>query len=133
MILVLVVATAVFHGPTTYPGQETVVCGRSTRYEDQLCHALSKGREWRYEDAAAAYEEAARYSMPDSPRAAEAYAAAGKMWMAAGRPEHAVSAIDRALSNKGLQPERRAEALRDRTQAATMLGRRVQTSNNRRK
>ena len=117
-MILLLTALALAPDPPATSGDEIVVCSRSTSYEDQLCAALQAGKSWNYADAAAAYERAAQYSIPTSPKAALAYAAAGNMWIAAGEPGKAALALDRALAHPGLQADQRGQALLDRARAA---------------
>ena len=114
MILALAAALASAQAGTA----DVTVCGRTMRYEDQVCAALQAGKTLSFKDSAEAYERAAVHSVPNGPNQARAYAAAGNMWIAAGEPGKAALALDRALAGTGLQAEQRGEALLDRARAA---------------
>ncbi len=113
MILALAAALASAQAPAA----DTVVCGRTMSYEDQICAALQAGKTLSHTESAEAFERAAQYAVP-GPSQARAYAAAGNMWIAAGEPGKAALALDRALVGTGLQAEQRGEALLDRARAA---------------
>jgi hypothetical protein len=98
---------------------EVVVCGRTMRFEDQYCAAVTEGRRWGHRQAAEAHERAGQYALPA--RAPVAYLAAANNWIAAGEPAKAVVAFDRALA-AGLTREARRDALRARAKAALAAG-----------
>jgi tetratricopeptide (TPR) repeat protein len=83
-----------------------------------VCRALDAQKSGRADDAAQAFEEAARASSEKDPKTARMWAAAGNMWIAAGQPGKAALDLDRALSLPGLESEQRGEALLDRARAA---------------
>ena len=121
MILLLLAATAAAAAqPAPAAAGATVVCGRTMSYEDSVCAAIQAGKELRPAEAAEAYERAAQYAIGDAAKA-RAQAAAGNMWIAAGKPGKAALALDRALAGTGLQSEQRGEALLDRARAAEAL------------
>ena len=94
--------------PYATEGEEIFVCSRTMRFEDQYCAAVTEGRRWGHAEAAAAHEAEARYSLPH--RSAASYIAAANNWIAAGEPEKAVVAFDRALA-AGLKGEDRVQVL----------------------
>jgi tetratricopeptide (TPR) repeat protein len=68
--------------------------------------------------AAQAFEEAAKGSPDNDPKATRMWAAAGNAWIAAGDAAKAAADLDKALALPGLESEQRGEALLDRARAA---------------
>jgi tetratricopeptide (TPR) repeat protein len=83
-----------------------------------VCRALDAQKNGRADEAAQAFEEAAKASSDKDPKTARMWAAAGNMWIAAGQAGKAALALDKALALPGLEAEQRGEALLDRGRAA---------------
>lgn len=83
-----------------------------------VCRALDAQKNGRADEAALAFEEAARASSDKDPKTARMWAAAGNLWIAAGQPGKAALDLDKALALPGLEAEQRGEALLDRARAA---------------
>jgi tetratricopeptide (TPR) repeat protein len=86
--------------------------------EALVCRALDAQKAGRAEEAAQAFEEAARTSSDKDPKTARMWAAAGNLWIAAGQAGKAALDLDKALALPGLEAEQRGEALLDRARAA---------------
>src|SRR5436305_11961227 len=87
-----------------------------------VCRALEAQKNGKSEEAAQAFEEAAKASSDKDPRTARMYAAAGNLWIAANQAGKAALDLDRALALPGLEAEQRGEALLDRARAAEAQG-----------
>ncbi len=83
-----------------------------------VCRAIRASADHKPAEAAEAFEQAAQALEPSDPQVARLLAAAGNMWIAAGRPGKAALALDKAVSGSGLQGPQRGEALLDRARAA---------------
>jgi tetratricopeptide (TPR) repeat protein len=83
-----------------------------------VCRAIRASADHKPEAAAEAFEQAAHSLDESNPETSRLWAAAGNMWISAGRPGKAAYALDRALAGSGLQAEQRGLALLDRARAA---------------
>lgn len=83
-----------------------------------VCRALRSSATNDPEAAAESFEQAALQSHVASGDAPKLWAAAGNMWIAAGRPAKAALALDKAIAGNGLSGAQRGEALLDRARAA---------------
>ena len=93
-------------------------CPNLVTPEALVCRALVAQKAGEHDEAAQAFEEAAKASPEKDPKTARLFAAAGNMWIAADEPGKAALNLDRALALPGLQAEQRGEALLDRARAA---------------
>lgn len=87
-----------------------------------VCRALDAQKAGHADEAAQAFEEAAKASSDKDPRTARMFAAAGNMWIEANQPGKAALDLDRALALPGMEAEQRGEALLDRARAAEAQG-----------
>lgn len=83
-----------------------------------VCRALQAQKGGDNEGAAEDFEEAAKASIDKDPNVARLWAAAGNLWIAAGKPAKAAADLDQALALPGLVAAQRGEALLDRARAA---------------
>jgi tetratricopeptide (TPR) repeat protein len=118
MILSLALALAASE-PAPSPASS---CPSTLTAEAQTCRALEASKAGRFAEAAAAFDSAADLSPAGDPSRDRAFAAAGKMWIAAGQPGKAALSLDKALAGTGLQAEQHGLALLDRARAAEALG-----------
>jgi tetratricopeptide (TPR) repeat protein len=83
-----------------------------------VCRALEAQKSGQSDEAAEAFEEAAKASSDKDAKTARMWAAAGNLWIAANQPGKAAIDIDKALALPGLEGEQRGQALLDRARAA---------------
>ena len=112
MILLLAAALAAAAPPATDRCPEVVTP------DALVCRALQAQKNGHSDEAAQAFEEAAKASTGKDPKIARLWAAAGNMWIAADQPGKAAIDIDKALTLPGLEGDQRGEALLDRARAA---------------
>lgn len=97
------------------PRRETCPDGETP--EAYSCKAMKAARAGDNAKAAQLFEQGAALAKTgDTP--AKMLAAAGNLWIAAGQPDKAAPALDKALGMPGLQGFQRGEALLDRARAA---------------
>ena len=91
--------------------------------EGLMCRGLALAGQNRFEDAAAAFAEAARLAETRRDlRAADYWAQAGNAWLAAGDAAKARAALDAALAAGTLADLQRGEAYLDRARALVATG-----------
>ena len=110
MILIALAAAVAAQSPAACPNVVTP--------DAFVCRALAADKARNPQEAALAFEQAAKAASETDPATSRMWAAAGNMWIAAGQPGKAALALDRALAGTGLQAEQRGEALLDRARAA---------------
>ena len=103
---------------TAAPVPAPAACPDVVTPEALVCRALVAQKNGKPDEAAQAFEEAAKASPEKDPRTARMWAAAGNLWIAANQPGKAAFDLDRALALPGLEAEQRGEALLDRARAA---------------
>lgn len=86
------------------------------------CRALRAAKAGEHEEAATAFEQAALATADSEAAKARAFAAAGNMWIAAGKAGKAALALDKALASPALIAEQRGQVQLDRARAAEMQG-----------
>lgn len=104
------------------PAASPPTCAGETDVAAKLCTAISAQKGGRFAEAAADFESGAGLLKPGDPEIDRMLAAAGNMWIAAGQPGKAATALDKALAGTGLLAEQRGEALLDRARAAEAQG-----------
>jgi tetratricopeptide (TPR) repeat protein len=121
LLAALLAATA---QPTMTPvvAAQAVQCSDSPGTNRKICEALAAQSAGRFAEAAAGFESAAVDLKPGDPVADRMLAAAGNMWIAAGEPGKAATALDKGLAGSGLLADQRGEALLDRARAAEAQG-----------
>ena len=119
MILSLALALAAAQ-PAPAPAQPS--CPTVLTHEAQSCRAIAASKAGRFAEAATSFEGAADLAPARDPARDRALAAAGNMWIAAGQPDKAAVALDKALAGTGLQAEQHGLALLDRARAAEAQG-----------
>ena len=87
-----------------------------------VCRALAAERGGRHAEAAEGFEQAAAASPASVPDQARMFAAAGNLWISAGQPARAATALDRALAGNGLEGIQYGLAVLDRARAAEAQG-----------
>jgi len=97
-------------------------CPSVLTQQAQSCRAIEASKAGRFADAAIAFESTAELTSPTDPAHDRALAAAGNMWIAAGQPGKAATALDKALAGNGLKAEQHGLALLDRARAAEAQG-----------
>ena len=97
-------------------------CPTVLTHEAQACRAIEASKAGRFAEAATAFEAAAELSSATDPARDRALAAAGNMWIAAGQPGKAATALDKALAGSGLKADQHGLALLDRARAAEAQG-----------
>lgn len=119
MILPLALAVAAAQASPPTP---VAACPSVLTHDAQSCRAIEASKAGRFTEAATAFESAADLVSPSDPARDRALAAAGNMWIAAGKPGLAAQALDKALAGKGLLAEQHGLALLDRARAAEAQG-----------
>ena len=97
-------------------------CTMAVGPERHACLAVNRQLTGRFAESAKEFELGAGLVKPGDPAADRMLAAAGNMWIAAGQPQKAALALDKALAGTGLLAEQRGEALLDRARAAEAQG-----------
>jgi tetratricopeptide (TPR) repeat protein len=97
-------------------------CPDTADAASSLCRAIHASDAKNFGEAAAEFERAAAASPVGDPRTQHLLAAAGNMWIAAGQPDKAAIALDRALAGTGLLADQRGLALLDRARSAEAQG-----------
>ena len=93
-------------------------CAGESGAAQKVCVAIAAQKAGRFAEAAGEFEAGALMLPPGDPAGDRMLAAAGNMWIAAGRPGKAAVALDKALAGTGLLADQRGEALLDRARAA---------------
>jgi tetratricopeptide (TPR) repeat protein len=101
---------------------EAPACPAVLTPQAQTCRAIEASKAGKFAEAAVAFESAADLSPAEDPAHDRALAAAGNMWIAAGKPGKAALALDKALEGKGLLADQHGLALLDRARAAESQG-----------
>ncbi len=97
-------------------------CPADAASPSHVCRALAAEAAGRHAEAADAFEKAATATPASDAAQSRMLAAAGNLWIAAGQPDKAALALDRALATKGLVAEQEGLALLDRARAAEVKG-----------
>ena len=97
-------------------------CAGEAGAPHKACLAVVAQQAGRFAESAAEFEAGALMLAPGDPAADRMLAAAGNMWIAAGQPGKAATALDKALAGTGLLADQRGEALLDRARDAEAQG-----------
>lgn len=119
----MLLSALLFAAAATAQPSSAVPCPDAVTTESFVCRALAAQSRSDYSQAAEMFEKAAETQRANNSGTSDAevdrlLAAAGNMWIAANVPWRAATALDLALSGKGLVAEQRGEALLDRARAA---------------
>jgi len=118
LIFILAAAVAVAAPAATAAPATVTTCPDLVTSQAFVCRALEAQKGGNTTAAATAFEQAAQAGSDKDPATARMWAAAGNLWIAAGQPAKAATALDKALAVPGLEAEQRGEALLDRARAA---------------
>lgn len=105
-----------------YPKGSMINCAVADSVESLTCRAVEANKQGRLADSADLFEQLALKLAPVDPARNRALAAAGNLWLAAGQPAKAATALDRALTGDGLEAEQQGLALLDRARVAEAQG-----------
>lgn len=123
MILTFLALAAAAPAPAPtiqYPKADAIACAVNDSVDSLTCRATQAARDGRNGESASLFEQAAAKLPPE--RRDHALAAAGNMWIAAGQPDKASAAIDRALAGGTLTGTQLGLAQLDRARAAEEAG-----------
>ena len=105
-----------------YPNASMINCAVADTVESLTCRAVAANKQGRLAESADLFEQLALKLAPADSGRNRALAAAGNLWLAAGQPAKAATALDRALTGDGLQAEQHGLALLDRARVAEAQG-----------
>ena len=97
-------------------------CPTDTSAPAYVCQALAAQQVGRHAEGADGFEKAAAATPASDPAQARMFAAAGNLWISAGQPVKAATALDKALAARNMAPVQHGLALLDRARAAEAQG-----------